>query len=213
MRPPVLLRQTVKSVTADRKTCRINSKFAPPIPKNAIGTCHQAMSADNVLRPCRQVLRPCRGKNKYSCLVKRIRANGFKHQTLPLMGATRFASGIKEKTHRQAWFSAISEPLSGVWTGHFSDARRVAPIRGSVWCSSPSYVHFPPNSNKNKSSADSCERYLHYFLLWLSTLLHPKVQSADKMRQKSVWGVHEWFLGQCVHTHFMLMVSSTKRYL
>lgn len=62
MRPPVLLRQTVKSVTADRKTCRINSKFAPPIPKNAIGTCRQAMSADNVLHPCRQVLRLCRGK-------------------------------------------------------------------------------------------------------------------------------------------------------
>ena len=95
MRPPVLLRQTVKSVTADRKTRRINSKFAPPIPKNAIGTCRQAMSADNVLHPCRQVLRLCRGKNKYSCLVKRIRANGLKHQTLPLMG-TRFASGSKQ---------------------------------------------------------------------------------------------------------------------
>ena len=26
---------------------RINSKSAPPIPKNAIGTCRQAMSADN----------------------------------------------------------------------------------------------------------------------------------------------------------------------
>lgn len=47
MRPPVLLRQTVISVTPDRKMCRINSKFAPPIPKNAIGTCRQAMSADN----------------------------------------------------------------------------------------------------------------------------------------------------------------------
>ena len=96
MRPPVLLRQTVKSVTADRKTRRINSKSAPPIPKNAIGTCRQAMSADNVLHPCRQVLRPCRGKNKYSCLVKRIYANGLKHQTLPLMGATRLASGLKQ---------------------------------------------------------------------------------------------------------------------
>lgn len=47
MRPSVLLRQTVISVTADRKMCRINSKSAPPIPKNAIGTCRQAMSADN----------------------------------------------------------------------------------------------------------------------------------------------------------------------
>lgn len=47
MRPPVLLRQAVISVTADRKMCRINSKSAPPIPKNAIGTCRQAMSADN----------------------------------------------------------------------------------------------------------------------------------------------------------------------
>ena len=46
MRPPVLLRQTVKSVTADRKTRRINSKSAPPIPKNTIGTCRRAMSAD-----------------------------------------------------------------------------------------------------------------------------------------------------------------------
>lgn len=62
MRSPVLLRQAVISVTADRKTRRINSKFAPPIPKNAIGTCRQAMSADNVLHPCRQVLRLCRGK-------------------------------------------------------------------------------------------------------------------------------------------------------
>lgn len=51
---PVLLRQTVKSVTADRKTCRINSKSAPPISKNAIGTCRRTMSADKVLRPCRQ---------------------------------------------------------------------------------------------------------------------------------------------------------------
>ena len=164
MRPPVLLRQTVKSVTADRKTRRINSKSAPPIPKNAIGTCHQAMSADNVLRPCRQVLRPCRGKNKYSCLVKRIRANGFKHQTLPLMGATRFASGSKQGLTDRCDL-VLSVPLFGVWTGHFSDARRVAPISGSVWCSSPSYVHVSPNGNKNKSSADSCERYLHYFLL------------------------------------------------
>ena len=89
MRPPVLLRQTVISVTADRKTCRINSKFAPPIPKNTIGTCRRAMSADNVLHPCR-------GKNKYSYLVKRIRANGLKHQTLPLMGATRLASGSRQ---------------------------------------------------------------------------------------------------------------------
>ena len=46
MRLPVLLRQTVISVTADRKTRRINSKSAPPIPKNAIGTCRRAMSAD-----------------------------------------------------------------------------------------------------------------------------------------------------------------------
>ena len=162
--------------------------------------------------PVQTSVAPVQRKNKYSCLVKRIRANGLKHQTLPLMGATRLASGSKQGLTDRCDL-VLSVPLFGVWTGHFSDARRVAPIRGSVWCSSPSYVHFPPNSNKNKSSADSCERYLHYFLLWLSTRLHPKVQSADKMRQKSVWGVHEWFLGQCVHTHFMLMVSSTKRYL
>lgn len=47
MRPPVLLRQTVISVTADRKMCRINSKSAPPIPKKTVGTCRQAMCADN----------------------------------------------------------------------------------------------------------------------------------------------------------------------
>ena len=157
--------------------------------------------------PVQTSVAPVQRKNKYSCLVKRIRANGLKHQTLPLMGATRPASGIKEKTHRQAWFSAISEPLSGVWTGHFSDARRVAPIRGSVWCSSPLHIHVSPNSNKNKSSADNSERYLHYFLLWLSMLLHPKVQSADKMLQKSVWGVYKRFLGQCVHTHFRTLTT------
>lgn len=87
MRPPVLLRQTVKSVTADRKTCRINSKIAPPVPKNAIGTYRQAMSADKVLHPCRQGVAPVQRKNKYCCLVKRIRTNGIKHQTLSLMGA------------------------------------------------------------------------------------------------------------------------------
>jgi len=33
----------------------------------------------------------------YSCSMKRNHANGIKHQTLPLMGATRPASGIKAK--------------------------------------------------------------------------------------------------------------------
>ena len=47
MRPPVLLRQTVISVTPDRKTCRINSKSAPPIPKYPVSTCPLVMSADN----------------------------------------------------------------------------------------------------------------------------------------------------------------------
>ena len=96
MRPPVLLRQTVKSVTADRKTRRINSKIAPPVPKNAIGTCRRAMSADKCCTRADKVSHLCRGKNKYSYLVKRIRANGLKHQTLPLMGATRLASGSKQ---------------------------------------------------------------------------------------------------------------------
>ncbi len=64
MRPPVLLRQAVKSVTADRKTCRINSKFAPPIPKNAIGTCRRAMSADKCCTRADKVSRPCRQKTK-----------------------------------------------------------------------------------------------------------------------------------------------------
>lgn len=100
--------------------CRINSKSAPPIPKNAIGTCRQAMSADND------------ESVQTSCCIR---------------------------------------------------------------------------ADKNKSSADSCERYLHYFSLWLSTLLHPKVQSADRMLQKSVWGVYKRFLGQCVHTHFRTLTT------
>ena len=56
-------------------------------------------------------------------------------QTLPLMGATRPASGIKAKalTDRRV-ISAACEPLLGVWTFAFMpDAGRVAPIRGSVW--------------------------------------------------------------------------------
>ena len=65
MRPPVLLRQTVKSVMADRKTRRINSKSARPIPKNAIGTCRQAMSADND-EPVRTSVAPVQTKNKSS---------------------------------------------------------------------------------------------------------------------------------------------------
>ena len=63
MRPPVLLRQTVKSVTADRKTRRINSKFAPPIPKNTIGTCRRAMSADND-EPVQTSVAPVQTKTK-----------------------------------------------------------------------------------------------------------------------------------------------------
>ena len=35
-----------------------------------------------------------------SCSVKRNQANGLKHQTLPLMGATRPASGTKAKAHQ-----------------------------------------------------------------------------------------------------------------
>ena len=37
--------------------------------------------------PVQTSVAPVQRKNKYSCLVKRIRANGLKHQTLPLMGA------------------------------------------------------------------------------------------------------------------------------
>ena len=46
--------------------------------------------------PVQTSVAPVQRKNKYSCLVKRIRANGLKHQTLPLMGATRLASGLKQ---------------------------------------------------------------------------------------------------------------------
>ena len=38
----------------------------------------------------------------YGCSVKSKHAIGLKHQTQALMGATRLASGIKAKVHRQA---------------------------------------------------------------------------------------------------------------
>lgn len=38
-------------------------------------------------------------------------------------------------------------------------------------------------------------------------MLCTKVQSADKMLQKSVWEVHKRFSGQCVHTHFRTLTT------
>ena len=46
----------------------------------------------------------------YCCLVKRKNANKLKHQTLPLMGATRLASGLFQQPRLGA-FSAASSPL------------------------------------------------------------------------------------------------------
>ena len=163
MRPPVLLRQTVKSVTADRKTCRINSKSAPPIPKNTIGTCRQAMSADKCCTRADKVMHPCRGKNKYSCLVKRIRANGLKHQTLPLMGATRLASGIRKRlTDRCDLVLSVSLYLV-YGQGIFPTRDASPPLEVAFGVRVRRIFTFRQTAIKNKSSADSCECCLHYF--------------------------------------------------
>ncbi|CDA42492.1 unknown [Prevotella sp. CAG:5226] len=45
----------------------------------------------------------------YCCLVKRKNANELKHQTLPLMGATRLASGIFQQ-YRLAGIFQQSRP-------------------------------------------------------------------------------------------------------
>ena len=58
------------------------------------------------------------------------------------MGATRPASAfsavssrrIKKRLTDRSVIGTVCEPLFSVWTLHFPDARRVAPIRGSVWC-------------------------------------------------------------------------------
>ena len=56
-------------------------------------------------------------------------------QTLPLMGATRPASGIKVKVHtpNKGSQAALIIRLSVRTFAFMPDARRVAPIRGSVW--------------------------------------------------------------------------------
>ena len=58
-----------------------------------------------------------------------------KHQTLPLMGATRPASGIKAKVHtpNKGSQAALITRLSVRTFAFMPDAGRVAPIRGSVW--------------------------------------------------------------------------------
>ena len=150
---------------------------------------------------------PVQRKNKYSCLVKRIRANGLKHQTLPLMGATRLASGLKQGlTDRCDLVLSVSLYLV-YGQGIFPTRDASPPLEVAFGVRVRRMFTFYQTAIKNESSADSCERYLHYFLLWLSTLLHPKVQSADKMLQKSVWGVYKRFLGQCVHTHFSTLTT------
>ncbi len=56
-----------------------------------------------------------------------------KHQTLPLMGATRLASGMNAKAHKTVLIIRLSVSLYLMYKhGIFPDARRVAPIRGSV---------------------------------------------------------------------------------
>ena len=47
-------------------------------------------------------------------MVKRIQANGLKHQTLPLMGATRPASGLKQGLTDRRVMSAVCEPAVSV---------------------------------------------------------------------------------------------------
>ena len=42
--------------------------------------------------------------------------------------------GIKQRLTDGSVIGTVCEPLFSVWTLHFPDARRVAPIRGSVWC-------------------------------------------------------------------------------
>ena len=56
-------------------------------------------------------------------------------QTLPLMGATRPASGIKAKVHtpNKGSQAALITRLSVRVFAFMPDAGRVAPIRGSVW--------------------------------------------------------------------------------
>ncbi len=164
MRPPVQLRQTVISVTPDRKMCRINSKSAPPIPKNAIGTCRQAMSADND-ESVQTSVAPVQRKNKYSCMVKRIHANGLKHQTLPLMGATRLASGLKQGLTDRCDL-VLSVSLYLVYGQDIFPTRDASPpLVVAFGVRVRRMFTFYQTAIKNKSSADSCERYLHYFLL------------------------------------------------
>ena len=47
-------------------------------------------------------------------MVKRIHANGLKHQTLSLMGATRPASGLKQGLTDWRVMSAVCEPAVSV---------------------------------------------------------------------------------------------------
>ena len=58
-------------------------------------------------------------------MVKRIHANGLKHQTLPLMGATRLASGLKQGLTDRRVMSAVCEPAVSVWNIVFPRGTRL----------------------------------------------------------------------------------------
>ena len=58
-----------------------------------------------------------------------------KHKTLPLMGATRPASGfLRQRLTDKRVISGVCEPLFGVWAfALMPDAGRVAPISACAW--------------------------------------------------------------------------------
>ena len=101
-------------------------------------------------------------------------------QTLPLMGATRPASGIKAKVHtpNKGSQAALITRLSVRAFAFMPDAGRVAPIRGSVWgfyhtttTYTPSILHLTQiRCNSLTINALLSVRYYKFYLHTLHTL-------------------------------------------
>ena len=101
-------------------------------------------------------------------------------QTLPLMGATRPASGIKAKVHtpNKGSQAALITRLSVRAFAFMPDAGRVAPIRGSVWgfyhtttTYTPSILHLTQTRcNSLTINALLSVRYYKFYLHTLHTL-------------------------------------------
>ena len=84
--------------------------------------CERAQTPNAITKRYHQTLSPNASPKRYQ-------------QTLPLMGATRPASGIKAKVHtpNKGSQAALITRLSVRAFAFMPDAGRVAPIRGSVW--------------------------------------------------------------------------------